>query len=552
MVTALLVLLILYNNPMSEFHDYILQLYYVLTLLVFLFNRKMLYPVIFALSIAHIITDHLMSDSSYLLSVLESLTLLFVFIIIKYLIEKNESAYTEKNVLIENLHIGYVVGTLVYDDEGKPINFKFEFSNQAFLDMMKITQDDIKGVHLKDFMVQDNRNLLDDFTCVMSHKTKIRFTYYSNSQNKWFDLISYPKNNEEFILLANDITEMQAKLNDIECISYLDSLTTLNNRRSFYQTLEELDKSKSQFHIVFFDMNGLKLINDSFGHNYGDEALIKIADILKQYSNIQTIPFRLGGDEFTIIYKGNIKDDVETLCANIKHTLSKQTVNGLPLSTSYGYAFHNSLKSINETIQLAEKHMYQYKITKGAYYKDLLIEKIMELLINRNPYELEHSKKTSCYATKIGKKMGLSPQEIDQLKLSAYYHDIGKITIDEKLLYNLENLSEIELKTVHGHTLKGYQLLRMSDKYSIFASDALNHHERYDGSGYPNGLKGEDIPLSSRIISVANAYSAMISNHSYKSALSKQEAIDIIRKNVLKKYDPRVVDALLDIFKVED
>ena len=553
LLTLIVVFLTIDINPFGEFHDYIMQLYYVFGLLVILIYRKLIIPALTIVSLSHLVNHYLFYDNILFLPLLESITLISAFFIAKTLIEKTVSVYNEKNILIENLHIGYVTGSILYDEKGRASNFKFNTSNQAFLDMMKITIKDIEGQPLKDYMVQDNRNLLEDFNFVVSKKTKIRFTYYSKSQNRWFDLVVYPKDDNEFILLAHDISELQSKLIDIECISFQDTLTKLNNRRSFYQTLDELMDSSQLFFVIFFDMNGLKLINDTFGHLLGDEALVKFAAVLNKYSNVKTIPFRLGGDEFTIICKTSLEKEVEKLCSNIRHTMEETFISDeFSLSASYGYALHNYTVSINESLQNAEKLMYQDKISYGSIYKDHAIERIIESLFKKNRYEFEHSKQVSHYASKIGKKLGLTNYEINHLKHSSYYHDIGKITIDENLLYNSDPLDENNLEILRSHPLRGYQILRMSNKYSLYATDALYHHEQYDGKGYPNGLSGEDIPLSSRIIAVANAYSAMTLDHPYHLRLSKDEAIKKILSYSSKKYDPKVVKALMDVLNIQD
>jgi len=175
------------------------------------------------------------------------------------------------------------------------------------------------------------------------------------------------------------------------------------------------------------------------------------------------------------------------------------------------------------------------------------VELIMNLLYEKSNIELEHSKKVSKICEDIATKMNFENDHINQIRIAGLMHDIGKIGINETILNKEGNLDEDEWHDVRRHCEIGYQILRSINEFSKIADYVLEHHERWDGEGYPKGLKGEEISLEARIVAVADAYEAMISNRTYSKALSKEEAIDEFRRCSGSQFDPEITKVFTEM-----
>ena len=175
-----------------------------------------------------------------------------------------------------------------------------------------------------------------------------------------------------------------------------------------------------------------------------------------------------------------------------------------------------------------------------------MIQSILNTLTEKYNEEKVHSDSVSKYCKAVGEDMQLRKDEITELELAGMVHDIGKISLPDAILKKPGKLTEKEWEIIRNHTVNGYQILRAADKYSNIAEFAMSHHERMDGKGYPNGLKGEEIPLFSRIISVADAYEAMTSDRPYRKAMKKQEAIEELKKHSGTQFDSGIVELFID------
>ena len=294
------------------------------------------------------------------------------------------------------------------------------------------------------------------------------------------------------------------------------------------------------------DVNGLKLFNDAFGHNAGDELLEKVAGVLRKVCRADDIAARIGGDEFMILLPLTDRDHLDPLMARISDAMSKERVKDLPVSVSLGGATKTDAgESVEKVFDMAEDQMYRRKISEKSSYHNRSVKLILETLYSKSPWEKEHSENVSVLSGAIGLEMGLAQPDIDDLKAAGIIHDIGKIAVSNKILEKDGPLDEDEWKEIRKHPETGYSILSTVNEYSPFAKIVLYHHERWDGKGYPNGLKGYDIPLQSRILGVADAYDAMVSERAYRKAMSREDALAELRRCAGTQFDPEVVEVLL-------
>ena len=358
------------------------------------------------------------------------------------------------------------------------------------------------------------------------------------------------ENGETFgvVLVFRDFSERKQKLKEIEFLSYHDQLTGLYNRRFYEEELKRLDKERNfPLTIVMADVNALKLINDSFGHVMGDELLKIVAAVMTKGCRSDDIIARLGGDEFVILLPQTDAHDAEQIIKRIKDLASKEKVGPVDISVSFGYETkHKAEEKIQEIFKKAEDHMYKKKLFESPSMRGKTVKAIIYTLHEKNKRDEQHSHRVSFLCESMGKALSLPEGEIEELKTFGLLHDIGKIAIDDSILNKAGRLTEDEWEKIKSHPEIGYRILSTVNEMSEMAEYVLFHHEKWDGSGYPKGLKGEAIPLQSRIISLADAYDAITSERSYRSAQSEAYAIKELQKNAGLQFDPKLVRVFVE------
>jgi diguanylate cyclase (GGDEF)-like protein/PAS domain S-box-containing protein/putative nucleotidyltransferase with HDIG domain len=357
--------------------------------------------------------------------------------------------------------------------------------------------------------------------------------------------------NDNYVSITGTIQDITERKNVEENLIYLnnhDFLTGLFNRRYFEDEIKRLDvKENLPLSIIMADTDGLKFINDSFGHDMGDELLIKSAEAIKQACRAKDLIVRYGGDEFIIVLPNTNSEDTLKIANSIKEKASKVKVANIELSISYGYDIKQSAnESIMEILANAENHMYSQKLSERSSMRSKTTEIIMNALFEKSHRESQHSMRVSNLCESISVKMKLDKQEINKIRIAGLVHDIGKIGIDEKILNKNGKLDNNERVEIEKHAEAGWRILNSSNEFAELAQCVLHHHERWDGRGYPRKLKGENIPIEARVIAVADSYDAMTSERSYKTAMSHEDAIREILKCSGTQFDPAIVDVFVN------
>ena len=334
------------------------------------------------------------------------------------------------------------------------------------------------------------------------------------------------------VLVFRDFSEKKLKQEEIEYLSYHDQLTGLYNRRFYEEELTRIDVERNlPLTIVMGDVNGLKLVNDSFGHAMGDELLQKAAEVINNGCRADDIIARLGGDEFVIILPKTDAAEAENIIKRIRALASIEKVGSLNISISFGYGTKTSKdEGIQVIFKETEDQMYTNKLFESSSIRSKTIDLIMSTLYEKNEREMFHSERVSEICDAIASNMNLDKDAITQIKVAGLMHDIGKIGIDEKILNNPNKLNYDEWKEIKRHPEIGYRILSSVNEFSETANYVLEHQERWDGKGYPRGLKGMEISIPARIIALADAFDAMTSERNYKKALNEEEAILEIRR----------------------
>jgi diguanylate cyclase (GGDEF)-like protein/PAS domain S-box-containing protein len=343
----------------------------------------------------------------------------------------------------------------------------------------------------------------------------------------------------EILGVSRDIEERKGAEQKVLYLSYHDQLTGLYNRRFYEEELKRLNTARSlPITLVLADVNGLKLTNDAFGHLAGDRLLIRTAEIMKQECRQEDIVARIGGDEFVILLPRTEQQEAESIIGRIKKVLSAEENNNVILSVSFGAAVKKTMEQTLGSVFIeAENAMYRFKLSESSSMRHKTIQLITNALYGKNKEEEKHNKRVGELCRKLAGAAGLHEEEINELETAGFLHDIGKIAMDERLLYKSEPYTEAEWDEVKRHPEKGCQILKASNELAQIAQYVLCHHECMDGTGYPRGIKGEEIPLQARIISIADAYDIMTNRRGYHKRMDEAAAIEEIRNKAGTEFD---------------
>ncbi len=348
--------------------------------------------------------------------------------------------------------------------------------------------------------------------------------------------------------LVIDISDQKEKQREIEYLSYHDSLTGIYNRIYFDQQVQIYDNPEYYpLSIIVGDINGLKFLNDAIGHQEGDKIIQTAANLLQKSLKEEHILARTGGDEFGILLpKTNIAQAHEAMLKiqNIINEHNKSiSEDDYQINLALGYGTKDKPeKEFASIYKTAEDHMYKRKLLQRESSHSSIISSITATMYAKSQETEEHAERIKNLAQMVGKEIGLPQEKLDELALLATLHDIGKVGIDEKILNKPGKLSKEEWKEMKKHPEIGYRIAMASPELMTVAEYILAHHERWDGKGYPRGLKGEEIPLLARIIAITDAYDAMMSDRPYRKAISKEEALAEIKANAGTQFDPKFAE----------
>ncbi|NLS45413.1 MAG: diguanylate cyclase [Firmicutes bacterium] len=351
--------------------------------------------------------------------------------------------------------------------------------------------------------------------------------------------------------LKIDIAEIRDKEAQIRHLSFNDRLTGLYNRTYFEEQLQKMGKAnRLPISIIIGDVNGLKMTNDAFGHGEGDKLLKRTAQILRESCRPGDIISRYGGDEFAIILPETPYNSVIKVCERINELCKNDCGVQVPTGISLGYATKSSAEEdIKSIIKDAEDMMYRHKLTERRNIRNSIIRSLEASLYKKNLETKERASRLAKTAIRIGMELGLTRNELKNLGLLVRLHNIGKIAVDERILNKQGTLTEKERAEIKKHCEIGYRIAESSQILSDIAEYILAHHEHWNGQGYPYGLKGEEIPLLSRILSIADAFDAMTNDRPYRKAMDKKSAINELQRCSGKQFDPRLVEIFIPVIE---
>lgn len=360
-----------------------------------------------------------------------------------------------------------------------------------------------------------------------------------------------------------------------------DSLTGLLNRRSLDEMIaSEIGRHSrygGTFSLMLLDLDTFKAYNDSYGHLAGDEFLRKVSTIMKTSIRGSDQAFRYGGDEFALLLPQTDIVDAIKVAERIRNRIGKTAeADQIPSTASLGLAsWPADGIGVTEIIAAADSALLQAKrnggnsihlYSQGQSPRDnqppvkennedsRVLSTIYSLAATvdaRDHYTCSHSKKVNEYAVALAEALQLEPLEISRLSTCAFLHDIGKIGISDEILNKPGKLDAAEWGVIKGHPQMGAAIASHTRQLAPCIDGIRHHHERYDGSGYPKGLRGEEIPLEARILAIADAFAAMTSERRYSAPLSREQAMNEVRRGAGTQFDPRLTEIFLKIMETE-
>jgi diguanylate cyclase (GGDEF)-like protein/PAS domain S-box-containing protein len=436
-------------------------------------------------------------------------------------------------------------GVIILNTENEIINF-----NPSAKKMLNIPSEDIFGEDILQLFpnieideVLNGNNLVDRKDVRIESRGQVFYYDLAFSKIKDFQGNTVGKS-----VVIRDISQRIKSEEEIKYLGFHDNLTGLYNKSYFEKKIKELDKTvQLPITIIVGGVNGLKAINEAFGHKKGDRLLCDFAKIFKSIIRKGSVVTRWGGDEFAFIFPKTSRDESGKILERIRINITDHKKNDVPMSLALGASTKEySNENIQDVIVKAENNMFKRKLIEKNSVSSSIIASLERTLFEKSHETEKHAKRMSEFAQKLGKKIGLNENVLNDLSLLSSLHDIGKIAITEEILLKKTKLTEAEWESIKKHPTVGSNIAKATTQIAHISEGILYHHEWWDGSGYPKGLKGENIPIEARIISIVDAYDVMRNGRPYKKKMSEIEAVMELKRCSGTQFDPDLVEIFID------
>ncbi len=432
--------------------------------------------------------------------------------------------------------------------------------NRAFERASGITKAQLAGKTDRDLYDRETADLFvgmdEQVLCSAEPKRSEETMIFPDGRRIVTETLKTPFFNDEgslagLIGISRDITDRKKKEDRIEYLSVHDMMTGLYSRMYFDTELYRLDAANDlPYSVITGDINSLKLTNDLFGHSEGDKLITETAALLKDCCG-QGIVARTGGDEFSILLPKTDEDETLRIIAQINRDVEARKRETRDqhffLSISLGYATKaRPEQTIGEILKAAEEHMYRRKLLEHQSLRSTLLSTIKALLFSKSNETAEHADRMAQLARRLGAELSLGESDLVSLELMASLHDIGKIGISNSVLSKPAALDAHEWTEIRRHPEIGYRIALTIPELQGIAGYILCHHERWDGAGYPQGLRAEEIPYISRIVSVIDAYDAMTEDRPYRKGMPGEAAAAEIARCSGTQFDPDIARVFIE------
>ena len=469
----------------------------------------------------------------------------------------------------------YLIFKPVYNKDGKLTDYVLKYVSDSFCDAAGISPGLILGKCFSEIAVENSDKLgFKDLYMVMNPYSKLKYATYLDNLERWYiiSIFNADQNHKgDLIIYYIDITHIKQgsrsrfvysesfhnklfHIKDRQKILYRDKLTGLYNKNFFEEELARLDtKRQLPISIIMGDINGLKLINDAFGHKMGDSILQKAAEIMTASFREEDIICRVGGDEFVVLLPKTSEETALEIIERVKYKCEFNPLDYIRVNISLGAATKESEDTdIYEVLKKAENKMYFKKLKESKEAKISMIKSLKSRL-EKITYETKsHYERLKNLSMKMADILNLSNREKEELMLLCEFHDIGKIGVSKSILQKQGCLNEEEWEDIKRHSEIGYYIAKECRNASPVDELILLHHERWDGKGYPGLLKRDEIPVVARVFAIADAYDIMATGTPYKDPMSNKQALNEIKDKSGSQFDPNIVEIFIRIMGTQE
>ncbi len=356
------------------------------------------------------------------------------------------------------------------------------------------------------------------------------------------------------IFVFHDITPMRKTYFELEQSTLYDAVTGLYNKQSFLtQVPQWSDNRYWPVALGVCNINGMRNVNEQYGTAYGDFVMKQLARYVKIHMGEDTFTAKVDNGDILAVMEGKSHEDAVAVFEEIKKDVEKFFSTSNPVQMEFGIAVKEREDvTMERVLSDARTSMQNKKMLRDNSAKSSLVDSLKQTLSESDYETEEHVERTREMAARLGKAMNLSDSDIGKLELLAVLHDIGKVAIPHHVLVKKGKLNDEEFKIMQQHTVKGYRIAKSSPELGDIAECILSHHEKWDGTGYPNRLKGEEIPLLARIISAVDSHDVMVHNRPYHQAMPEEDAIKELRRCAGTQFDPNIVEVFTKLLEEEE
>lgn len=482
--------------------------------------------------------------------------------------EGRRKSMSEHNMqsLMDILPFGVGYCKLLFNREQEPVDYMFLDINPAFEKLTGLRREDLLDKPAAAYFSGREAARLYDlsfFTEVVRSGKPREITRWMGEEHRYLVLLVTPVEGDCFSIVIREagmeapapvepvqsaLSEPVQEAEEPPCLTCRDALTGLYNRRYIEQSLPELSIPQNlPLCIVIGDVNGLKITNDLYGREAGDTLLRHVARELARFCKPGDVAARWAGGEFVIFLPRSGPSRVESIMNRLKTASVTIAGQDMPVSISFGWASReNEDVSVEDALSEAEAAMYNEKLLEEQSGRNAITSTLLAALYEKSSETEAHSKRIERYCHAIGRELQLSSREMNELSLFALLHDIGKVSIDRAILQKPGPLTKAEWAEIKRHPEVGCRIVQNIPELASVAGLILSHHERWDGTGYPNGLVGEDIPLPCRILALADTFDIMTNPNAYRpKPVSREEAILELERNAGLQFDPDIAGIFL-------
>lgn len=432
-------------------------------------------------------------------------------------------------------------------------------TNQHFQELLGYSEEEFRGMAVYDIVV-DTKAAVDryyDEILPIRNELPVESRSFRHKDGHFVEVersgvIVHLKGKKVYMVTARDVTDRKLIEEKMNYLSFHDILTGLYNRTYFEEELTRLDRRRDgTVGLIIFDLDGLKLVNDSFGHEQGDNLLVRTAELIQGCFREADVVARIGGDEFSVLIQDTDVEAMEAAVARVYRSVAqlKALAQRIPLSVSAGYAVAvDKNLSMRDLFREADNNMYREKLHRSQSARSAIVQTVMSLLEARDFITEGHADRLQEMLMNLARAAGLPESRMTDLRLLAQFHDIGKVGIPDRILMKPGPLLPDEMAEMKRHSEIGHRIAQSSPDLLPVADWVLKHQEWWNGQGYPLGLSGEQIPVECRILAIADAYDAMTSDRPYRKAMSHDAAVTELRRCAGTQFDPVLVDLFIQSF----